>query len=96
MRSALVALIAEPLYMSPESLSPGGHAMTTRSLAVFAVVGCVFIAMLSATFRHTRAQTLGQPEGFTAIAIVNNNLASGAGTVLINISWWSTAMERRV
>lgn len=40
------------------------------------------------------AQTLGEPEEFSAIAIVNNNIASGAGRVLIRVTRWSTEMER--
>jgi hypothetical protein len=40
------------------------------------------------------AQTLGQKERFTAVAIVNNNLASGAGIVQIDVTRWSTANER--
>jgi hypothetical protein len=53
---------------------------------------CVCAALL--TVVSPRAQTLGEPEDFTAIAIVNNNLASGAGTVLIRVTRWSTEMER--
>jgi hypothetical protein len=41
-----------------------------------------------------RAQTIGEPEEFTAVAIVNNNLASGAGTVLMRVTRWSTESER--
>src|SRR5215475_8640535 len=59
-----------------------------------ALLGCAVIALLSASSPRTSAQTLGEPEDFTAVAIVNNNLASGAGTVLIHISRWSTEMER--
>ena len=40
------------------------------------------------------AQTAGDKESFTAVAIVNNNLGSGAGTVLIDINRWSTEAER--
>jgi hypothetical protein len=46
------------------------------------------------TFCTSHAQTLGRPERFTAVAIVNNNLGSGAGTVQIQISRWSTPAER--
>lgn len=41
-----------------------------------------------------RAQTLGEKERFTAIAIVNNTRASGAGIVQIDVNRWSTAAER--
>jgi hypothetical protein len=40
-------------------------------------------------------QTSGVKEDFTAVAIVNNNVASGAGTVLFNVTRWSTEEERR-
>jgi hypothetical protein len=49
---------------------------------------------LSAVSPRATAQTLGEPEDFAAIAIVNNTLASGAGMVLIRINRWSTEMER--
>jgi len=40
------------------------------------------------------AQTHGQPEDFTAIAIANDNLGSGVGTVSISVDRWSTESER--
>jgi hypothetical protein len=40
------------------------------------------------------AQTNGTRERFTAVAIVNNNLGSGAGTVQIDVTRWSTNAER--
>ena len=40
------------------------------------------------------AQTLGEKQGFTAVAVVNNNVASGAGIVQIDVTRWSTAAER--
>jgi hypothetical protein len=40
------------------------------------------------------AQTHGEKEQFTAIAIANNNIVTGAGTVLIDITRWSTEAER--
>lgn len=40
------------------------------------------------------AQTSGEKEKFTAVAVVNNNLGSGAGTVLIEVTRWSTEAER--
>jgi len=39
-------------------------------------------------------QTIGEKERFTAIAMVNNTRASGAGIVQIDVSRWSTAGER--
>jgi hypothetical protein len=40
------------------------------------------------------AQTNGQPEEFSAAAIVNNNLGSGAGRVIIRVERWTTEAER--
>lgn len=68
--------------------------MPLRSRFSLALLGCVCFALLSTAPQRTSAQTLGEPEDFTATAIVNNNLASGAGTVLIHISRWSTEAER--
>jgi hypothetical protein len=48
-----------------------------------------------ATSTASLAQTSGQKESFTAVAVVNNNLASGLGTVLIDITRWSTDAERK-
>lgn len=56
---------------------------------VSAVVLALLIPISSAL-----SQTHGEPEEFTATAIVNNNLASGAGIVLIRITRWSTDAER--
>jgi hypothetical protein len=51
--------------------------------------------MLASTAPLTfHAQTLGQPERFNAVAIVNNARASGAGTVQIDVTRWSSATER--
>src|SRR5262245_58134186 len=62
----------------------------TRGLALCLCVGAA-IAVLN---RPLNAQTHGEPEEFTAVAIVNNNLASGAGTVLMRVTRWSTDTER--
>jgi hypothetical protein len=40
------------------------------------------------------AQSNAQPEEFTATAIVNNNLASGAGRVIVRVERWSSEAER--
>jgi hypothetical protein len=68
--------------------------MPITSRHSLALLGCACMALLSVSNPRTNAQTLGEPEDFTAIAIVNNNLTSGAGTVLIHISRWSSEMER--
>jgi hypothetical protein len=51
-------------------------------------------AVLALAGAWATAQTLGEKEEFTATAIVNNNLGSGAGTVLMQITRWSTDAER--
>ena len=51
-------------------------------------------AVLAVFSAWPAAQTLGEKEEFTAVAIVNNNLGSGAGTVQIRIDRWSTETER--
>ena len=48
-----------------------------------------------ATSTSITAQTSGQKESFTAVAVANNNLASGVGTVLIDITRWSTEAEQK-
>ena len=40
------------------------------------------------------AQTMGEKEEFDATAIVNNNLGSGAGRVIMRVERWSTEKER--
>ncbi len=40
------------------------------------------------------AQTHGQPEEFTATAIVNNNLGAGMDRVIMRVTRWSTEAER--
>lgn len=65
---------------------------TTRGVVACLCLGAVVIA-----FSHplsVAAQTSGEPEEFTAVAIVNNNLASGAGTVLLRVTRWSSESER--
>jgi hypothetical protein len=55
----------------------------------------VLVLILACTAVHrASAQTSGEKEQFTATAIVNNNLGSGAGTVLIDVNRWSTEAER--
>jgi hypothetical protein len=66
------------------SISRGASVCLCVVAAVVAIAGPL----------HLRAQTIGEPEEFTAVAIVNNNLASGAGTVLMRVTRWSTESER--
>ena len=55
------------------------------------LIAPVVIALASVA---AAAQTNGVPEEFTAVAIANNNLQTGAGTVLISIDRWSSDAER--
>ena len=68
--------------------------MPITSRRVLVLLVCICAALLSTVSPRATAQTLGEPEEFTAVAIVNNNLASGAGRVLIRVTRWSTEMER--
>jgi hypothetical protein len=54
----------------------------------------LLIVVLLAGLVALHSQTLGQKERFTAVAIVNDNLGSGAGIVQIDITRWSTQSER--
>jgi hypothetical protein len=63
------------------------HSSTLRT-ALFA--GSALLAVGSSVV----AQTHGEKEEFTAVAIANNTLQTGAGTVLISIDRWSTSSER--
>ena len=54
----------------------------------------LLIVVLLAGLVALHSQTLGQKERFTAVAIVNNNLGSGAGVVQIDVARWSTQSER--
>jgi hypothetical protein len=49
---------------------------------------------LFATIAGPAAQTHGEKEEFTAVAIANNTVQTGAGTVLISVDRWSTTAER--
>jgi hypothetical protein len=50
-------------------------------------------ALLAGT--ATIAQTSGEKEEFNAAAIVNDNIASGAGRIVMRVTRWSTEAERR-
>ena len=64
----------------------------SRGIAVCLCLGAVVAAINRP--QNAAAQTNGEREEFTAVAIVNNNLASGAGTVLMRVTRWSTEAER--
>jgi hypothetical protein len=63
----------------------------TRLTRLFAAL---IVILAGIAVQWTSAQTSGEKEQFTATAIVNNNLGSGAGTVLIDVNRWSTEAER--
>jgi hypothetical protein len=64
--------------------------MHTVKLRTAIVVASALLASSSGVI----AQTHGEKEEFTAVAIANNNIQSGAGTVLISIDRWSATAER--
>jgi hypothetical protein len=71
-----------------------GHLGSRRRVALAAAALLIFILPAVIARMPVMAQTLGEPQAFTAVAILNNNLGSGAGTVDIRISRWSTEAER--
>jgi hypothetical protein len=62
---------------------------TSRFRTAFVIVSAV-LAVSSGVI----GQTQGEKEEFTAVAIANNNIQTGAGTVLIAVDRWSTNAER--
>jgi hypothetical protein len=54
----------------------------------------ISLAVVAAAAVAVVAQTIGQQEEFTAVAIQNNNLGSGADRVIIRVTRWSTEKER--
>jgi hypothetical protein len=66
----------------------------TRDLALFLCLGAAIIALDRPLSAGPQTKASGEPEEFTAVAIVNNNLASGAGTVLMRVTRWSAEAER--
>jgi hypothetical protein len=66
----------------------------TRDLALFLCLGAAIIALDRSVSAGPQTKASGEPEEFTAVAIVNNNLASGAGTVLMRVTRWSAEAER--
>ena len=55
---------------------------------------CAVLATLLLGASWAAGQTSGEPEEFTAVAVVNNNLGTGAGTVIMQVNLWSTDAER--
>jgi hypothetical protein len=65
-----------------------------RTRQYFVLVGAALLGAALLVAVRVPAQTLGEKERFTAVAIVNNNVASGAGIVQIDVNRWSTPTER--
>ena len=63
--------------------------MTGTRLWSMLIVAALVIAVVVPA-----AQTLGEKERFTAVAVANNGRVSGSGIVQIDITRWSTAAER--
>ena len=61
--------------------------LSIKHLGIITVVVTAFATL-------ALAQTNGQPEEFSAAAIVNNNLGSGAGRVIIRVERWTAEAER--
>jgi len=61
----------------------------TRAVTTLAFAGLVAISGFD-----THAQSNAPKEEFDAIAIVSNNLGSGAGTVQMRVNRWSAEIER--
>ena len=61
-------------------------------------IRALFVGMLAALVfldSSPSAQTSGQREEFTAIGIANDDLGSGAGTIIIQVNRWSTEAEQK-
>ena len=64
--------------------------MTVRSRMTTAAL----LVLLIGASSWAAAQTRGEKEDFTAVAIQNDEIGSGAGVVLMQITRWSTDAER--
>jgi hypothetical protein len=64
------------------------------TLVAFVVAAGLWSVVSPGRSSSAVAQTLGEPAHFTAVAMVNNNVATGAGMVDIDITRWSTDAER--
>jgi hypothetical protein len=59
-----------------------------RHLGISLAIALSTVALLGAV------QTIGQPQEFSAVAIMNNNLGSGADRVIMRVTRWSTSAEQ--
>ena len=82
-----------PLF--PSARLRRSHRTRHLAAAVSLGVGCLIVSRDLPPAGVVHGQTAGVREDFTAVAIVNNNLTSGAGTVLMQVTRWSTEEERR-
>lgn len=58
------------------------------------VFRCSLALAVILTAGAAMSQTAGEKESFTAIAVANNNIATGTGTVQMDVTRWSTDAER--
>ena len=56
---------------------------------------CAALAVVLGASAASPGQTTGDKLSFTAVAVANNNLAAGAGTVLMDVTRWSTPEDVR-
>lgn len=65
-----------------------------RHLAIVMALATGLAALGAEAVAKVTTQTMGQPEEFDAVAIMNNNLGSGADRVIMRVERWSTEGER--
>jgi hypothetical protein len=76
---------------------PGPHRTATYVwVRICLVSALLLIPSHIAAQKDRKAEDKIKPEQFSATAIVNNNLASGAGQLLIRITRWSSSEEREM
>jgi hypothetical protein len=69
--------------------------LALRYLAIFLALTAGFAALGVEALAKAARQTVGQPEEFSAIAIMNNNLGSASDRVIMRVTRWSTEAERK-
>lgn len=68
--------------------------MTTARCRARWIQAPALLGLLICVSSLTAAQTLGDREDFTAVAIQNDEIGAGAGVILMQITRWSTEAER--
>lgn len=56
---------------------------------------CIALVVMLVASAAGQSHSNGDKLSFTAVAVANSNLAAGAGTVLIDVTHWSTPEETR-